>query len=96
MSMSQSNELNKFATGDDGELQQLAHRETGVGQALEFLADQQRTLIAAAKTQFGDHSSVKRVKQLLPALTAPVDPNGPTSASSPDAATQPAADAVSA
>jgi hypothetical protein len=94
MSMTQSSELNKVAIGDDGQLQQLAHRETGVSQALEFLADQQRTLIAAAKTQFDDHSAVKLVKQLLPALLAPVDPNGPTSASSsPDAATQPAAGA---
>ncbi len=71
MSMSQHREMNKVTVGNDGGLMQLAHRDRGVGQALEFLADQQRTLIAAAKTQFDDHSAVKLVKELLPALIAP-------------------------
>lgn len=94
MSMSQSREMNKVTIGDDGQLQQLAHRETGVSQALEFLADQQRTLIAAARTQFDDHSAVKLVKQLLPALIAPVDRSGSTPAAPSTDAGTPVADAT--
>ena len=73
MSMSQSREMNKVLMGEDGRVQQLAHRDSGVGRALEFLADRQRTLITAAKTQFDARSSVSLVKQLLPTLIAPSD-----------------------
>ena len=71
MSMSQSREMNKLVVGDDGAVRSLVHRDRGVGQALEFLADQQRMLIAAAKTQFDDRSAVRLVKQLLPVMIAP-------------------------
>ena len=94
MSTSQSREMNKTTIGDDGQLQQLARRETGVSQALEFLADQQRTLIAAAKTQFDDRSAVKLVKQLLPALIAPVDPGGSAPAAPSMGAAMPVADSA--
>ena len=77
MSMSQNREMNKVTVGDDGKIQQMAHRDSGASQALEFLADQQQTLITAAKTQFDDHSAVKLVKQLLPALIAPCRPAVP-------------------
>ena len=73
MSMSQSLGMNRVTLSDDGKVQQLAHRDSVVSQALEFLADQQRALIAAAKTRFEDRSAVNLVKQLLPALIAPTD-----------------------
>jgi hypothetical protein len=71
MSMSQSREMNKLVVGDDGAVRSLVRRDRGVGQALEFLADQQRLLITAAKAQFDDRSAVRLVKQLLPVMIAP-------------------------
>ena len=97
MSMSQSREMNKVLMGEDGRVQQLAHRDSGVGRALEFLADRQRTLITAAKTQFDARSSVSLVKQLLPTLIAPSDAaaDAPPAADA-TAASAPAAATVSA
>ena len=95
MSMSQNREMNKVTVGDDGKIQQMAHRDSGASQALEFLADQQQTLITAAKTQFDDHSAVKLVKQLLPVLIAPLPTSSTATdpvAQSPDDTAVPAAD----
>src|SRR4029078_8291265 len=44
MSISPSREVNKLS-GDNGQLQQFAHRDSAVSQTLEFLADQQQQLI---------------------------------------------------
>ncbi len=83
MSMSRSREMNKLVSGDDGQLQQFAHHDSGVSQTLEFLADQQHQLIAAAMTRFDDRSAVTLVKQLLPVMIAP--PSAPDEAASADA-----------
>ena len=84
MSMSRNRQLSQVAIGggDAARVQQAAQASSGVGRTLEYLADQQKQLIVAAKTQFDDRSAVQLVKQLLPAMIAPpstVVPNAPAS-----------------
>jgi hypothetical protein len=72
MSMSRSQQLDKVAIGgDDVRVRQAAQASGGVSRTLEYLADQQKQLISAAKMHFDDRSAVKLVTQLLPAMIAP-------------------------
>ena len=82
MSMGRNRQLSQVAIGGDAaRMQQAAQANSGVSRTLEYLADQQKQLIVAAKTQFDDRSAVQVVRQLLPALIAPSSaaPTAPSS-----------------
>ena len=88
MSMSRNRQLNQVAIGGGAaaRVQQAAQAHSGVSRTLEYLADQQKQLIVAAKTQFDDRSAVQLVQQLLPAMIAPSSTAPTATASSVDRA----------
>ena len=88
MSTSRSRQAGSVAIGGAAaRVRQAAQASTGVGRTLGFLADQQKQLIAAAKTRLDDRSAVRLVTQLLPVMIAPpsTEPSNPAAEASSDA-----------
>jgi len=59
-------EAMKLREGDDETVRTLAARDRSVASTLTMLADDQRTLIEAARAHFDERSAVRLVKELLP------------------------------
>ena len=68
MSMSKSAEINRGYHDGMDKLHQLANKDAEIGNALEFLANEQKRLVDLASNVLETPSAVKLVKSLLPPL----------------------------
>ena len=68
MSMSRSAEISKSYLGGAESLQDLMSRDANVGQALEFIASEQKRLIDLAKDVLDAPSAARLVRSLVPPM----------------------------